>query len=74
LKKTFLQRFINQDEESYTGYWNVRRYIGKDVPPIEMKSSQEMISFVENNSGSIGYIDKASSLAINNSSVKILTY
>lgn len=74
LKKEFLQKFINQDEDAYIGYWTVRRYIGKGVPPIEINSQQEIISFVENHAGAIGYIDKVSTLAINNSSIKILTY
>jgi hypothetical protein len=29
----FLRTYLNQDEEKYTAYWTVRRYIGKGTPP-----------------------------------------
>ncbi|MBI3230101.1 MAG: hypothetical protein HYZ45_07995 [Burkholderiales bacterium] len=55
----FLQSFLNQDEEKYTAYWTVRRYIGKGTPPKEFSSSAEIIQFVQNTPGAIGYIDEA---------------
>jgi hypothetical protein len=55
----FLQTFLNQDEEKYTAYWTVRRYIGKGAPPKELTSSAEMINFVQSTPGAIGYIDEA---------------
>ncbi len=55
----FLQSYLNQDEEKYTAYWTVRRYIGKGTPPKEFASSSEIIQFVNNTPGAIGYIDEA---------------
>lgn len=55
----FLQTFLNQDEEKYTAYWTVRRYIGKGAPPKELATSTEVINFVQNTPGAIGYIDEA---------------
>ncbi len=54
----FLQSYLNQDEEKYTAYWTVRRYIGKGTPPKEFASSSEIIQFVNNTPGAIGYIDE----------------
>ncbi len=57
LRSHFLQSYLNQDEEKYTAYWTVRRYIGKGAPPKELASSSEVINFVQSTPGAIGYID-----------------
>jgi hypothetical protein len=59
VRSRFLQTYLNQDEEKYTAYWTVRRYIGKGAPPRELASSSEVIDFVQTNLGAIGYIDEA---------------
>jgi len=53
----FLQVFLNQDEDKYTAYWTVRRYIGKGASPREMGKSSDVIRFVTSTPGAIGYID-----------------
>lgn len=59
LRDRFLQRFLNQDEDKYTAYWTVRRFIGKGIPPKELSSAAEVIDFVQNTPGAIGYIDES---------------
>lgn len=59
VRNRFLQDFLNQDEEKYTGYWTVRRYIGKGAPPAELASATEVISHVQATPGAVGYIDEA---------------
>lgn len=59
LRNAFLSTFLNQDEEKYTGYWTVRRYVGKGTPPLEFNSSQEIIEFISATAGALGYIDEA---------------
>lgn len=58
-RNRFLQDFLNQDEEKYTAYWTVRRYIGKGAPPVELASATEVISYVQSTPGAVGYIDEA---------------
>ncbi|MBS4095658.1 MAG: hypothetical protein KGZ83_02330 [Sulfuricella sp.] len=58
-RNRFLQDFLNQDEEKFTAYWTVRRYIGKGVPPAEMASTAEVISHVQATPGAVGYVDEA---------------
>jgi len=53
----FLREFLQQDEEKYTAYWTVRRYIGKGTPPLEVGSAAEMIAIVQATPGAIGYIN-----------------
>ena len=59
LRNHFLQFCLKQDEEKYTAYWTVRRYIGKGASPREFERSGEMINFVKSTPGAIGYIDEA---------------
>jgi len=58
-RNRFLQDYLNQDEEKYTAYWTVRRYIGKGAPPVELAGAAEVISFVQSTPGAVGYIDEA---------------
>jgi ABC-type phosphate transport system substrate-binding protein len=57
LRDRFLQRYLNQDDDQYTAYWTVRRFIGKGIPPKELSSAAEVIDFVQKTPGAIGYID-----------------
>lgn len=59
LRNRFLQQFLNQDEEKYTAYWTVRRYIGKGVPPAELPSAADVISYVQSTPGALGYIEES---------------
>ena len=53
----FLREFLRQDEDKYTAYWTVRRYIGKGIPPTELSGSAEVIRYVAATPGAIGYVD-----------------
>ena len=57
LRERFLRICLAQDEERYTGYWTVRRYVGKGIPPRELPSSAEVVRFVAQTAGAIGYVD-----------------
>jgi ABC-type phosphate transport system substrate-binding protein len=59
VRRRFLREYLNQDEDVYTAYWTVRRYIGKGASPRELPSSTEVINYVRSTPGAIGYIDEA---------------
>jgi len=59
MRNQFLQVILHQDEDKYTAYWTVRRYIGKGVPPREMPTSADIINFVTSTPGAVGYIDES---------------
>jgi len=59
VRNRFLQFYLNEDEDRYTAYWTVRRYIGKGASPRELTSSADVINFVKSTPGAIGYIDEA---------------
>ncbi|PQJ96612.1 hypothetical protein [Chromatium okenii] len=58
LRIGFLRNYLQEDEAEYIGYWTVRRYIGKGAPPQELKSSDDVLQFVIQNLGAIGYVDE----------------
>lgn len=70
-RTTFLKEFLHQDDERYIGYWNVRRYIGKGSPPIEINTSEDIIHFVENNAGAIAYVGEEVISTNKNNNLKI---
>ena len=57
LRQRFLNDFLQQDEDRYTAYWTVRRYVGKGVPPRELASVAEVIAYIVNTPGAIAYLD-----------------
>jgi ABC-type phosphate transport system substrate-binding protein len=59
LRNQFLQLYLKQDEDKYTAYWTVRRYIGKGVPPRELATSGDIIAFVTSTPGAVGYVDES---------------
>ncbi len=53
----FLREYLDEEDEKYDAYWTVRRYIGKGTPPVELESAADVIRYVLNTPGGIGYID-----------------
>lgn len=56
VRDDFLQMVMEQKEEQYTGYWLVRRYVGKGSPPKELGSVDEVVRFVVATPGAVGYV------------------
>lgn len=56
LRQQFLSSVLGQSEEQYTGYWLVRRYVGKGAPPQEVASPEEIIRIIDSTPGALGYI------------------
>jgi len=56
-RQRFLNDYLQQDEDRYTAYWTVRRYVGKGVPPRELSNASEVIAYVLSTPGAIGYLD-----------------
>jgi ABC-type phosphate transport system substrate-binding protein len=58
-RQRFMSDYLQQTDDSYLAYWTVRRYVGKGVPPREMATAAEVISYVQNTPGAIAYLDEA---------------
>jgi len=59
LRQRFLNDHLQQTEDAYTGYWTVRRYIGKGAPPRELGTVAEVLQFVQSTPGAVAYLDEA---------------
>lgn len=59
LRQLFLEAYLEQNEEQYTGYWLVRRYVGKGTPPREMASVEEILRFVGSTPGAVAYVPQS---------------
>lgn len=55
-RQQFLETLLGQDEEQYTAYWLVRRYVGKGAPPMEVGNAEELLGYVRNTPGAVGYL------------------
>lgn len=56
LRKRFLEGVLGQTEEQYTGYWLVRRYVGKGAPPQEFATMEEMLRQLATTPGAVAYV------------------
>ena len=59
VRTRFLRAYLHENDDDYTAYWVVRRYIGKGASPRELSSSADVIRFVSSTPGGIGYINEA---------------
>lgn len=59
LRQQFLETYLEQTEEQYTGYWLVRRYVGKGTPPREMATVEEILRFVGGTPGAVAYLPQS---------------
>lgn len=59
IRETFLRGCLKQDEEKYTGYWTVRRYVGKGTPPRELPTPAALVRYIAKTSGALGYVEES---------------
>lgn len=59
VRERFLNQVVKLDDDRYVAYWTVRRHVGKGVPPHDLKTAAEVINFVQNTPGGLGYITAA---------------
>lgn len=56
VRQQFLDWVMGQNEEQYTGYWLVRRYVGKGAPPQEVADIDELLRTIITTPGALGYL------------------
>jgi hypothetical protein len=57
LRERFMGAVMAEDDDKYVAYWTVRKHVGKGTPPRELKSAAEVIDFVQNTPGGLGYVN-----------------
>ena len=56
--KAFLRAYINKSEQQYSNYWRKMVFTGKGKIPKSFKTTEDLLEYVADTKGAIGYIDK----------------
>lgn len=54
--KVFLKTYVRKSESQYKNYWKKRVFTGKGKKPASFSSDDEVIDFVTQTSGAVGYV------------------
>ena len=63
-RSKFSEEVLNRSVIGVKNYWQQLIFSGRDVPPPELKTDDEVIQYVLKNTGSIGYVSSASISAV----------
>jgi ABC-type phosphate transport system substrate-binding protein len=64
----FLSSVVGKSAFAVKMFWNRRVFEGRDVPPVEKRSDDEVVAYVRATPGAIGYVSPAAAV----SGVKVL--
>ena len=62
-RRAFSESVLNRSVAAVRAYWQQRIFSGRDVPPPELASDDEVLSYVRKTPGAIGYVSAAASTA-----------
>ena len=72
IRQKFSERIHGREVASIKAYWQKQIFSGREVPPEEKKSEEEVLKYVSENPGAVGYLAETTTIdAYNN--VKVLT-
>jgi hypothetical protein len=69
VRRKFTEDVLNRSVEAVKGYWQQRIFSGRDVPPPEFGSDQEVVDYVLKHAGAVGYVSGTAELG----GAKVLT-
>lgn len=58
-RQRFLSQVVQLDDDRYRAYWTVRRHVGKGTPPRDLRSTAEVLDFVQSTPGAVAYLTAA---------------
>ena len=56
VRRAFTRDVMNRSVDSVKSYWQQRIFSGRDVPPPEFETDEEVVQFVLKHEGGIGYV------------------
>lgn len=62
LRTGFNTRIIGMAESRIQSYWAQMKFTGRKSPPPEFKSEEQLLEFLQNNPGSVGYVSEDTAL------------
>lgn len=54
--ETFIRRYIGKTPSQFRNYWRMMVFTGKGRAPRSLKSPEEVVDYVANTAGAIGYV------------------
>lgn len=63
VRDAFCRAVHDRTAEAVTSYWQKQIFSGRGVPPVEVGSSAEAVTFVRQNRGGVGYVASGTDLA-----------
>jgi hypothetical protein len=62
VRRRFSEQVLNRSVEAVKGYWQQRIFSGRDIPPPELDTDDEVVAFVLKHEGGVGYVSAAATL------------
>lgn len=63
VRQAFSVAIHDKDVDQISSYWQVLVFSGRDVPPRTLKSDAEVLQFVKDNPGAVGYVSDEAPLS-----------
>jgi len=69
VREKFTKEILQRSIVAIASYWQQAIFSGRDVPPVELKTDNDVMKYVAEHPGAIGYIANANNL----NGIKVLT-
>ncbi len=56
VRRRFSEEILNRSVEAVKGYWQQRIFAGRDVPPPELETDEDVVRYVLRHPGAVGYV------------------
>lgn len=63
VRALFASQVLGKSSGALKTYWNKRIFAGREVPPVEKPSDEEVLAYVRANHGAIGYVSRDTDVA-----------
>lgn len=63
VRERFVTEVIGKSPSALKSYWNKLIFAGREVPPVEKRSDEEVLAFVRATPGAVGYVSPGVPLA-----------
>src|SRR5882672_7686774 len=62
VRRKFTEDVLNRSVEAVKGYWQQRIFSGRDVPPPELDTDEDIVRYVLKYNGAVGYVSAGATI------------
>jgi ABC-type phosphate transport system substrate-binding protein len=62
IRRRFTEEVLRRSVAEVKGYWQQRIFSGRDVPPPELDTDDDIVKYVTKNEGAVGYVSTGANL------------